>query len=100
MALTILCFIAGAAFIAAGTYFLTSGFVKKLNEATAEKSPENLKRNLLRAKLTGYVALGLGALTLVWGFLLLLFPQIQAVLALIYMFLLLGAVTILMILMK
>ena len=74
--------------------------VNKLNEATAENSPEKLQRNKLRAKLSGYVSLSLGAITLVCGFLLYLCPQIQVVLALIYMFLLLGAVTILMILMK
>ncbi len=100
MLLVILCFIAGAALIAAGIYFLTTGFLNKLNEATANKSPENLRRNQLRAKSSGYVALGLGALTLVWAFMFLSFPQAQAVLALVYMFLLLGAVTVLMIMMK
>ena len=86
MILAILCFIAGTALIATGIYFLTPGFQNK-----------TIFRN---TKAISYVALGLGALTFVWGFMLLTFPQAQAILALVYMFLLLGAVTSLMILMK
>ena len=86
MLLGILCFIAGAALIATGIYFLTPGFQSKMN--------------LKHTKAISYVALGLGALTLVWGFMLFTFPQAQAALALTYMFLLLGAVSVLMILMK
>ena len=86
MILAILCFIAGLALAATGIYFLTPGFQSKTN--------------FKHTKAISYVALGLGALTLVWGFMLFLFPQIQTFLALIYMFFLLGAVTALMILMK
>ena len=86
MILAILCFIAGAALIATGIYFLTPGFLNKMN--------------LKNTKAISYVALGLGALTLVWGFLLFSFPEVQAILALVYMFFLLGAVTVLMVLMK
>ena len=100
MLLAVLCFIAGAVLLATGIYFLTPSFLNKLNEATGDKTPENLHRNKLRSKASGYVALGLGALTLVWGFMFLSFPQIQSILALVYMFLLLGAVSVLMVMMK
>lgn len=86
MLLAILCFIAGAALLATGIYFLTPGFQNKMN--------------LRHTKAISYVAMGLGALTLVWGFMLLSFPQVQSILALIYMFFLLGAVSALMFLMK
>ena len=78
MILAILCFIAGVALIATGIYFLTPGFQNKMN--------------LKHTKAISYVALGLGALTLVWGAMLLSFPQAQAVLALVYMFFLLVSV--------
>ena len=86
MLLAILCFIAGAALVATGIYFLTPNFQNKIN--------------FRHTKAISYVALGLGALTIVWGAMLLSFPQAQAVLALIYMFFLLGAVSALMLLMK
>ena len=86
MILIILSFIAGLAFCVTGIYFLTPGFQSKMK--------------LRHTKAISYVALGLGALTLVWGFMLLSFPQIQSILALIYMFFLLAAVSALMILMK
>lgn len=86
MILAILCFIAGAALIATGIYFLTPGFQNKTN--------------FRHTKAISYVALGLGALTFVWGAIILSFPQAQSILALIYMFFLLGAVSALMILMK
>ena len=86
MLLAILCFIAGVALIATGIYFLTPGFQNKMN--------------LKNTKAISYIALGLGALTIVWGFMLFSFPEIQAILALVYMFFLLGAVTVLMLLMK
>lgn len=100
MFLIILSFIIGFVLLITGIYFLSSHFLEKINDATGQKSSENLRRNQLRAKLCGYVALSLGSFTIAWGFMLFSFPQIQAVLGLIYMFLLLGAVTILMILMK
>ena len=86
MILAILCFIAGLALVATGIYFLTPGFQNKMN--------------LKNTKAISFVALALGALTLVWGGMLLSFPQAQSILALIYMFFLLGAVGALMILMK
>ena len=78
MILAILCFIAGAALIATGIYFLTPGFQNKTN--------------FRHTKAISYVALALGALTLVWGGMLLSFPQAQTVLALVYMFFLLISV--------
>ena len=86
MILAILCFIAGVALIATGIYFLTPAFQSKMN--------------LKHTKAISYIALGLGALTIVWGAMILSFPQAQSILALIYMFFLLGAVSALMILMK
>ncbi len=100
MILAILSFIAGAAFIAAGIYFLLPGFLDKLNEAAADKSPEGLRKNQLRAKASGYVALGLGALTLVQGFMLISFPQIASPLVLVYMVFLLAAVSVLLVMYK
>ena len=100
MILVILSFIAGVAFCTAGVYFLLPRFLDKLNEATADKSPENLRRNALRAKASGYVALGLGALTLVFSFMLLSFPQIASPLVLVYMFFLLAAVSVLLVMYK
>ena len=86
MLLAILCFIAGFAFIATGIYFLTPGFQNKMK--------------LRHTKAISYIALGLGAFTIIWSAMLLTFPEIQAILALVYMFFLLGAVTVLMLLMK
>ena len=100
MILIILSFIAGLAFCAAGVYFLLPGFLDKLNEAAADKSPENLRRNALRTKASGYVALGLGALTLVLGFMLLSFPQISSPLLLVYMIFLVAAVSLLLVMYK
>lgn len=86
MLLALLCFFAGVVFIATGIYFLTPGFQSKMN--------------LKFTKPISYVAIGLGALTLVWGAMLLCFPHAQVILGLVYMFLLLGTVTVLMFLMK
>ena len=100
MILIILSFIAGLAFCAAGVYFLLPGYLDKLNEATADMSPESLRKNQLRAKSSGYVALGLGALTLVLAFMLLTFPQIASAMVLVYMFFLLAAVSVLLVVYK
>ena len=100
MVLIILFFIAGLAFCAAGVYFLLPGFLDKLNEAAADKSPENLRKNQLRAKASGYVALSLGALTLVFAFMLLSFPQIASPLVLVYMIFLVAAVSVLLVMYK
>ena len=100
MILIILSFIAGLAFCAAGVYFLLPGYLDKLNEATADMSPESLRKNQFRAKSSGYVALGLGALTLVLAFMLLTFPQIASAMVLVYMFFLLAAVSVLLVVYK
>ena len=100
MILIILSFITGIAFCAAGVYFLLPGFLDKLNEATADKTPEGLRKNQLRAKSSGYVALGLGALTLVLAFMLISFPQIASPLVLVYMIFLLAAVSVLLVMYK
>ena len=100
MILVILSFIAGLAFLAAGVYFLLPGYLDKLNEAASDKSPENLRKNQLRAKSSGYVALGLGALTLVFAIMLLSFPQIASPLVLVYMIFLLAAVSVLLVMYK
>ena len=100
MILIILSFIAGVAFCAAGVYFLLPGYLEKLNDAAADKSAEGLRKNQLRAKSSGYVALGLGALTIVLAFMLLSFPQIASPLVLVYMLFVLAAVTVLLIMYK
>ena len=100
MILVILSFIAGVAFCAAGVYFLLPGFLDKLNEAAADKSPETQRKNQLRAKSSGYVALGLGALTLVLAFMLISFPQIASPLVLVYMIFVLAAVSVLLVMYK
>ena len=100
MILIILSFIAGLAFCAAGVYFLLPGYLDKLNEAASDKSPENLRKNQLRAKASGYVALSLGALTLVFAFMLLSFPQIASPLVLVYMIFLVAAVSVLLVMYK
>lgn len=100
MILVILSFIAGLAFLAAGVYFLLPGYLDKLNESASDKSPENLRKNQLRAKASGYVALSLGALTLVFAFMLLSFPQIASPLVLVYMIFLLAAVSVLLVMYK
>lgn len=100
MILVILSFIAGIVFCAAGVYFLLPGFLEKLNEAAADKSPENLRRNQLRAKSSGYVALGLGALTIALAFMLISFPQIASPLVLVYMIFVLAAVSVLLVIYK
>ena len=100
MILAILSFIAGLAFCAAGVYFLLPGYLDKLNEAAADKSPENLRRIALRAKASGYVALGLGAVTLVLAFMLISFPQITSPLVLVYMIFVLAAVSVLLVMYK
>jgi hypothetical protein len=96
MILVILSFIAGIAFCAAGVYFLLPRYLDKLNEATSDKSPETQRKNQLRAKSSGYVALGLGALTLVLAFMLISFPQIASPLVLVYMIFVLAAVSVLL----
>jgi len=88
MLLSILSIIAGLAFISAGIYFLSGKYLNKLNEATPEQTSENLAKNKLRAKASGYVGLGIGALTIMFGIMLFLFPGISAALALTYMIIL------------
>ena len=100
MVLIILSFIAGLAFCAAGVYFLLPQFLDKLNEAASDMSPETQRKNQLRAKSSGYVALGLGALTIVFAFMMLSFPQITSPLVLVYMFFLLAAVSVLLVMYK
>ena len=114
--LCVLAFVAGAGFIAVGIYFLSKGFLEKLNASTLpsaipselaqpskdyEPSSQNppstsqadiiLKKNEFRAKGSGLTAISLGALTIVWALMLLSIPQIAPALALIYMIFLIAA---------
>lgn len=91
MILGILSIIAGVAFSAVGVYFLSEKYLNKLNDATPEKSPENFSKNKLRSKTSGYTALGIGALTLTFGIMLLLFPTLAPALAITYMVILMIA---------
>lgn len=83
--LFVLSLIMGVAFTTAGFYFLSQKYLDSLNEATSEKSEEALKKNMFKAKGTGYVAIAFGAVTLVWAAAMFMFPQILSALALIYM---------------
>lgn len=100
MILSILSIIAGIAFAAAGIYFLSGTYLNKLNEAAPEKSPENLAKNKLRAKTSGYIGLGIGALTIMFGIMLMIFPTIASALALAYMILLMIACIVLVVVYK
>lgn len=83
--LLILSLIMGIVFFVAGFYFLSKKYIIKLNEATPDKSPEKLKKNEIRSKGCGYVAFGVGGITLTWAFLMFLMPSAIYLLALIYM---------------
>lgn len=100
MILSILSIIAGIAFAVAGIYFLSGTYLNKVNEAAPEKSPENLAKNKMRAKTSGYVGLGIGALTIMFGIMLMMFPGIAPVLALTYMVILMIACIVLVIVYK
>lgn len=88
-----LCFsvIAGIGFVAVGIYFLSQAFLNKLNASAPDKSAEGKKKNEFRAKGCGFVSISLGALTLVWGLFVFMFPSLAPVLSLIYMLSLVAA---------
>ena len=88
--LAILAFVAGLAFIGTGIYFLSGSFLEKLNASSAADEVSQ-RKNAFRAKGSGMTAISLGALTLVWGLMVLSFPQIAAALGLAYMFFLIAA---------
>ena len=88
--LAVLAFVAGLAFIGTGIYFLSGSFLEKLN-ASSVADQESKRKNAFRAKGSGMTAISLGALTLVWGLMVLSFPQIAAALGLAYMFFLIAA---------
>lgn len=97
MILFILSLIAGIAFIAAGIYFISEKFLQKLNAASPDSTETSLRKNEFRAKGAGYVAISLGAFTIVWGIFLISFPAFSNILALIYMIFLVIALAVLMI---
>lgn len=83
--LMILSIIAGVGFICCGVYFLSNRFIQKLNEANAFDEGKK-KHNMFKAKGSGYLALGIGALTLVFACFIALMPAtLLPVLAVIYM---------------
>lgn len=82
--LAVLSFIAGIAFFCVGFYFIGEKFLTLLNDALPEKTEEAMKKNNKRAKSCGYIAMGLGGLTIVWGILMFIFPGIAGVLGLSY----------------
>lgn len=96
----ILSLVMGIIFIATGIYFLSSKFLKKLNEASGKNSKEVLKKNFRYSKGCGYVSLALGFLTLLWTVIIFLFPAYLTTLALVYMIFLLAAVVFLVFIMK
>ena len=86
--LFVLSLIAGISFIAIGIYFHTQKFINKLNESAAVQDEVHFKLNSWRAHNSANIAIALGALTLVWAFMLFTFPQIAPALSLIYMIML------------
>lgn len=85
MLLSILSIIAGIAFIGAGIYFL---------------SVHTTEKNKARTKGSGYIALGLGAFTIVWAIFLLLMEELAPVLAVSYMVILMIVCIVLIVLYK
>lgn len=75
---------AGIVFCAAGIYFLSDAFLRKMTEA-AGQTEDSMRGIKFRCRGSGYCALALGALTFVWGILLFLFPIFAPQLALVYM---------------
>ncbi len=71
--------------IAVGIYFASEKFLNKLNESSAIKNVQTFAKNKVRAKGSAYISLGLGALTLVWAVMLIMFPGLSSYLSLIYM---------------
>lgn len=98
--LVIFSFVAGLIFLATGFYFLSKKFLNKMLESASDKSEKNLKHLEFRCKGSGYVGITFGALTIMWGILLLIFPSIAAPLALIYMIILAIAFVFLMFVFK
>lgn len=88
--LFVLSLIVGIALIGAGIYFLSKRYISKLNEASPDQEKTTLKKNELRAKVSAYISFALGALTLVWASIILVMPQMAAILAIVYMFFLLA----------
>ena len=92
--LGILALIAGLAFVAVGIYFLSQKFLDKLNQSNSDK------KNEFRARGSGFTAISLGVLTIVWALMLFTFPQIAPALALVYMVFLIAAFGVLMVVFK
>ena len=88
--------LAGTALLLAGIYFLSGRFLRRLDESSPAQTEDSFRRNRIRAKGSGYTAVSLGVLTLVWAAMLLGFPSLTAALSLVYMFFLLLAVIVLM----
>ena len=83
--LFVISIIMGGAFCATGIIFRSQKFLDRLNDAAPIKSPENFKKNQIRAKGSSTVAFVIGAITILWGFILLFFPQLKGILTIIYM---------------
>ena len=98
--LAVLCFISGVIFLFVGLKFLSKKFLEKLNESSAQNDEATFKHNSFRCKGCGYTSLGIGALTVVNGIMILLMPGIATYLAFVYMLLLIIAFAVLMIVFK
>lgn len=83
--LFVISMIMGGAFCVTGFIFRSQKFLNRLNEAAPVKSTENFKKNQNRAKGSSTVAFIIGAITILWGFILLIFPQLKNLLSIIYM---------------
>lgn len=93
-------FIAGLCFSVIGFYFLSNHFIDKIKEASPDKSEKGIKNCIFRCKGSGYVSISFGALTIMWGILLILFPTLVPALALTYMIFLIIAFLILVFVFK
>lgn len=98
--LAIFSFISGMIFLCIGFYFLSKKFLNKMIDSASDKSEKSLKHLEFRCKGSGYVGITFGALTIMWGILLLMFPVIAAPLALVYMIILAIAFVFLMFVFK
>lgn len=91
LVLLILSIVMGIGFVVVSFYFSSQKYISRLNEASPEKSEEAFRKNAFRAKGSSIVSLVLGILTIVWGIVLFIFPQISGPLALFYMIVLIIA---------
>lgn len=85
--------ISGLCFIAAGIYFLSDKYLKSLCENIYDAKKQASKKMI--GKASGYFSFSIGFVTIIFGMLFALLPQIKYFIALFYMIILSIAVCIL-----